>query len=88
MAKQTYQRHWFEEDGPEYPIEVAILKDWVTLSIDTSGPGLHKRGYRPEVAAAPLRETTAAALVLAGHSHGQLRMGATHRPEVLTAAIS
>ena len=62
--KQTYQRHWFEEDGPEYPIEVAILKDWVTLSIDTSGAGLHKRGYRPEVAAAPLRETTAAALVL------------------------
>lgn len=62
--KQSYQRHWFEEDGPEYPIEVAILKDWVTLSIDTSGAGLHKRGYRPEVGAAPLRETTAAALVL------------------------
>jgi len=62
--KPVYQRHWFEEDGPEYPIEVSILKDWVTLSIDTSGAGLHKRGYRPEVAAAPLRETTAAALVL------------------------
>ncbi len=62
--KPVYQRHWFEEDGPEYPIEVSILKDWVTLSIDTSGAGLHKRGYRPEVASAPLRETTAAALVL------------------------
>ena len=62
--KPIYQRHWFEEDGPEYPIEVSILKDWVTLSIDTSGAGLHKRGYRPEVASAPLRETTAAALVL------------------------
>ena len=62
--KPVYQRHWFEEDGAEYPIEVSILKDRVTLSIDTSGAGLHKRGYRPEVAAAPLRETTAAALVL------------------------
>ena len=62
--KKTYQRHWFDENGAEYPIEVSILKDRVTLSIDTSGVGLHKRGYRPEVAAAPLRETTAAALVL------------------------
>lgn len=62
--KGPYQRHWFDENGPEYPVEVSILKDWVTLSIDTSGAGLHKRGYRPEVAAAPLRETTAAALVL------------------------
>jgi putative N6-adenine-specific DNA methylase len=62
--KSTYQRHWFNEDGPEFPIEVAILKDWVTISIDTSGAGLHKRGYRPESGAAPLRETTAAALVL------------------------
>lgn len=62
--KTTYQRHWFNEDGPEFPIEVAILKDWVTISIDTSGAGLHKRGYRPEAGAAPLRETTAAALVL------------------------
>lgn len=62
--KAVYQRHWFEEDGAEYPIEVSILKDRVTLSLDTSGVGLHKRGYRPEVAAAPLRETTAAALVL------------------------
>jgi len=62
--KATYQRHWFNEDGPEYPLEVAILKDWVTISIDTSGAGLHKRGYRAEAGAAPLRETTAAALVL------------------------
>jgi putative N6-adenine-specific DNA methylase len=62
--KTSYQRHWFDEVGPEYPIEIGILKDWVTVSIDTSGPGLHKRGYRPEAGAAPLRETTAAALVL------------------------
>jgi putative N6-adenine-specific DNA methylase len=62
--KLSYQRHWFNEDGPEFPVEIAILKDWVTVSIDTSGAGLHKRGYRPEAGAAPLRETTAAALVL------------------------
>lgn len=62
--KTAYQRHWFDEDGPEYPIEIAILKDWVTVSIDTSGAGLHKRGYRRDAGAAPLRETTAAALIL------------------------
>jgi len=54
----------FEEDGPVYKIEVAILKDVVTLSIDTSGAGLHKRGYRAYAGAAPLKETLAAALVM------------------------
>lgn len=54
----------FEESGPLFKIEVAILKDVVTLSIDTSGVGLHKRGYREEAGAAPLKETLAAALVL------------------------
>lgn len=62
--KRNYQRHWFQETGTEYPIEVSILKDQVLLSIDTSGNGLHKRGYRPTAGVAPLRETTAAALVL------------------------
>ncbi|WP_418222523.1 THUMP domain-containing class I SAM-dependent RNA methyltransferase [Clostridium isatidis] len=54
----------FEEDGPLYKIEVSILKDKVTLTIDTSGPGLHKRGYREEAGIAPLKETLAAAMVL------------------------
>ena len=54
----------FSEDGPVYKIEVSILKDVVTLSIDTSGVGLHKRGYREEAGIAPLKETLAAALVL------------------------
>jgi putative N6-adenine-specific DNA methylase len=62
--KRNYQRHWFQESGTEYQIEVSILKDDVLLSIDTSGPGLHKRGYRATGGIAPLRETTAAALVL------------------------
>lgn len=54
----------FKEDGPVYKIEVAILKDKVTLTIDTSGAGLHKRGYRKNSGAAPLKETLAAAMVL------------------------
>ncbi|MEM8678041.1 MAG: THUMP domain-containing protein [Planctomycetota bacterium] len=52
------------ETGPLYSIEVALLKNEVTLTIDTTGVGLHKRGYRPAAGKAPLRETLAAALVL------------------------
>jgi len=62
--KRTYNQERFSEDGPVYKIEVAILKDVVTLTIDTSGPGLHKRGYREEAGIAPMKETLAAALVL------------------------
>lgn len=62
--KTRHQRHWFQETGVEYPVEVSLLRDLALLTIDTSGPGLHRRGYRRLVGAAPLRETTAAALVL------------------------
>jgi 23S rRNA G2445 N2-methylase RlmL len=51
------------ETGPVVPVEIALLKDEATLLLDTSGSGLHKRGYRDLVGAAPLRETLAAALV-------------------------
>jgi len=61
--KKTYKKEWFEEKGPLYKIEVALLKDVVTLTIDTSGPGLHKRGYRDWIGPAPLKETLAAALI-------------------------
>jgi putative N6-adenine-specific DNA methylase len=61
--KRKYPRSWFKEDGPVYKIEVALVKDLVTITIDTTGPGLHKRGYRLEQGDAPLRETLAAALV-------------------------
>lgn len=54
---------WFEETGPQVSVEVALLKDQVALTIDTSGPGLHKRGYRTLSGPAPLKETLAAALV-------------------------
>lgn len=62
--KSTYNTDWFEEDGPVYKIEVALLKDIVTLTIDTTGAGLHKRGYRELAGEAPMKETLAAALVL------------------------
>ncbi|REJ66936.1 MAG: bifunctional 23S rRNA (guanine(2069)-N(7))-methyltransferase RlmK/23S rRNA (guanine(2445)-N(2))-methyltransferase RlmL [Planctomycetota bacterium] len=51
------------ESGPRYKIEVAILKDEVSLSLDTTGPSLHKRGYRQLSARAPLKETLAAAMI-------------------------
>ena len=55
---------WFEENGPLFKIEVALVKDVATLTIDTSGSGLHKRGYRLAQGEAPLKETLAAALVM------------------------
>lgn len=61
--KLRYRKSWFEETGATYKIEVALLKDVVTLTIDTSGPGLHKRGYRKLSAQAPLKETLAAAMI-------------------------
>jgi putative N6-adenine-specific DNA methylase len=62
--KQRYNTEWFKETGPLYPIHVSFLKDRATISIDTSGPGLHKRGYRKLNNEAPIKETLAAGLVL------------------------
>ncbi|MDW7683681.1 MAG: class I SAM-dependent RNA methyltransferase [Bacillota bacterium] len=62
--KEKYKTDWFAENGPRYKIEVGLLKDRATLTMDTSGAGLHKRGYRELTAKAPLRETLAAALVM------------------------
>lgn len=59
-----YGVKWFEETGINYKIEFFIIKDLVTVMIDTSGVGLHKRGYRPAAGLAPLRETLAAAIVM------------------------
>ena len=61
--KAKYKTEWFKEDGAIYKIQIALLKDKATLTIDTTGVGLHKRGYRPVTVAAPIRETLAAALV-------------------------
>jgi putative N6-adenine-specific DNA methylase len=62
LAK-IYKVDWFPESGEEYPIRVFLLKDQVTIALDTSGDALHKRGYRKLTSAAPLSETLAAALI-------------------------
>ena len=62
--KQVYYMEWFPEDGAQYPIRVSILKDEVTIGLDTSGVSLHKRGYRKLTAKAPITETLAAALIM------------------------
>ncbi|KZE66182.1 RNA methyltransferase [Fictibacillus phosphorivorans] len=63
--KTAYNRKtWFPEDGALYRIEVAIHKDIATLTLDTSGTGLHKRGYRELHSGAPIKETMAAALIM------------------------
>lgn len=61
--KTKYQTEWFKETGAEYTIKVSLLKDIATLTIDTTGAGLHKRGYRAQAMEAPLKETIASALI-------------------------
>ncbi len=63
QLKTKYKIKWFKETGPRYRVQVALLKNRVTLTIDTSGAGLHKRGYRQLSGDAPLKETLAAAMV-------------------------
>ncbi|EHY92360.1 putative N6-adenine-specific DNA methylase [Staphylococcus saprophyticus subsp. saprophyticus KACC 16562] len=62
--RRAYQASgWLNETGAKYPIEVAILKDNALLTIDTSGSGLNKRGYRLAQGEAPIKETLAASLI-------------------------
>ena len=63
--KTKYRIEWFAETGAEYTIQISLLKDVATLTIDTTGhaSGLHKRGYRARATQAPLKETMAAALI-------------------------
>ena len=62
--RSRYHVQWFQEDGASYPLRVFLMKDIVTIGIDTSGDSLHKRGYRPSAAKAPISETLAAALIM------------------------
>ncbi|MBR5407850.1 MAG: class I SAM-dependent RNA methyltransferase [Lachnospiraceae bacterium] len=62
--KQTYNISWFEETGASYPLRVSIMKDLVTIGLDTSGESLHKRGYRKLVSKAPVAENLAAAMIM------------------------
>ncbi|MFQ3906081.1 class I SAM-dependent RNA methyltransferase [Staphylococcus sp. Mo2-7] len=62
--RRAYQeRGWLNETGAKYPVEVSILKDNALLTIDTSGSGLNKRGYRLAQGEAPIKETLAASLI-------------------------
>lgn len=68
--KGYYKLNWFPEDGPAFPLRIFIMKDEVTVTIDTTGASLHKRGYRTETGKAPISETLAAALIMLTPWHG------------------
>ncbi len=62
--KSVYHVNWFGETGVSFPIRVSIMKDEVTVALDTTGDSLHKRGYRKLTAKAPIAENLAAALIM------------------------
>jgi len=62
--KNHHNIEWFPEDGAAYPVRVFLMKDIVTVALDTSGVSLHKRGYRQVSGIAPITETLAAALIM------------------------
>lgn len=62
--KGTHHTEWFAEDGESFPLRVFLMKDEVTVGLDTTGDSLHKRGYRKLVAKAPIAENLAAGLIL------------------------
>ncbi|WP_026651039.1 THUMP domain-containing class I SAM-dependent RNA methyltransferase [Butyrivibrio proteoclasticus] len=62
--KQSYHTDWFKEDQESYPIRVFLMKDEVTIALDTTGDSLHKRGYRKLESKAPIAENLAAALIM------------------------
>ena len=61
--RDIYSIERFEKSGALYDIKVSLLKDRVTVTLDTTGPSLHKRGYRQHSVAAPIKETMAAAMI-------------------------
>lgn len=68
--KSKYGVSWFEESGVTMQIRFGILKNHVSIYLDSSGSGLHKRGYRRNSNAAPIKETLAAGLVDLAHVRG------------------
>ena len=61
--KEAYGVEYFQKSGALYDIKITLLKDRVTVTLDTTGPGLHKRGYRQHSVEAPIKETLAAAML-------------------------
>lgn len=68
---EKYGLSWLPETGAKYQLQFSIMNDRVQLYLDTSGPGLHKRGYRANANEAPLRETLAAAMVMLTRYRGR-----------------
>ena len=62
--KGIYKVNWFEECGDSFPLRVFLMKDEVTVGLDSTGESLHKRGYRKLAAQAPIAENLAAALIM------------------------
>lgn len=62
--KKAYKTPWFEEKGASYPVRIFIKKDMIEVTLDATGNGLHKRGYRAQASRAPIRESLAAGIVL------------------------
>lgn len=72
--KSAYKLPWFEETGPVHQIQFSILKDRASILLDTSGEGLHKRGYRPRANEAPIKETLAAVMADLARVRGYSRV--------------
>ena len=68
---RAYGLERLPEDGPLYQLQFSLLRDQCALYLDTTGPGLHKRGYRAVGVEAPLRETLAAAMVILSRFRGK-----------------
>ena len=68
---EKYGLNWLPETGNKYQLQFSIMNDRVQLYLDTTGPGLHKRGYRAQGNDAPLRETLAAAMVMLTRYRGR-----------------
>ncbi len=64
QLKDIYHVSWFDENGASYPFRVFLMKDRVTIGLDTTGESLHKRGYRRLVSKAPIAENLAAAMLM------------------------
>ncbi len=62
--KGVYNVNWFAEDGDSFPVRVFLMKDEVTVGLDSTGESLHKRGYRKLTAKAPIAENLAAAMIM------------------------
>lgn len=62
--KSVYNVNWFDETGADFPVRVFLMKDEVTVGLDSTGESLHKRGYRKLTAKAPIAENLAAGLIM------------------------